>query len=187
MHYKPCPTPVPCIQLSHASVLASSRIVNAAKYSLFHSWHLVWNVVIIIQALGIPEMGLLSQIPLCTFILQCYQGRRRELQNGLWNLLCNLLTPANLFVNLHVCNPKHTREHAICPIATHITLCVLKGFLLPSSILLLIFAIFASCCALCKVVPMQPPPLPGQIGPIPLNWAYLPNHSTILRAKSCVG
>ena len=37
------------------------------------------------------------------------------------------------------------------------------------------------------VVPLQPPPLPGQIGPILLNQAYLPNHSTVLGPESCVG
>ena len=35
--------------------------------------------------------------------------------------------------------------------------------------------------------PCTPPPLPGQIGPIPLTCAYLPNHSTILGPESCVG
>jgi len=29
---------------------------------------------------------------------------------------------------------------------------------------------------------MQTPPLPGHIGPIPLNWAYLPNHFAVLGA-----
>ena len=58
-------------------------------------------------------------------------------------------------------------------------------------ILLLLYVAYCYCyrwhTVTVMVVPMQPPPLPKQIGAIPLNLAYLPNHFTVLRTESYVG